>query len=55
MGPEEKEQMFTMGDQDPDMGEDINIGGLQIIRFEFFYFSSVLYFLVYKLTLHFSP
>lgn len=23
--------MFTMGDQDLDMGEDINIGGLQII------------------------
>lgn len=41
MGLEEKEQMFTMGDQDLDMGEDINIGGLQIIRFEFFYFTDL--------------
>ena len=32
MGLEEKEQIFTMGDQDLDMGEDINIGDLQIIR-----------------------
>ena len=41
MGLEEKEQMFTMGDQDLDMGEDINIGGLQIIRFEFFLFTGL--------------
>lgn len=37
MGLQEKEQMFTMGDQYLAMGEDINIRGLQIIRFEFFY------------------
>lgn len=41
MGLEEKEQMFTMGDQDLDMGEDINIGGLQIIRLKLFHFTSL--------------
>ena len=43
MDLEGKEQMFTMGDQDLDMGEDINIGGLQIIRFEFFLFCKLPY------------
>ena len=38
MGLEEKEQMFTTGDPYLDMGEDINIRGLQIIRFEIFYY-----------------
>ena len=59
MGLEEKEQMFTMGDQDLDMVEDINIGGLQIIRFEFFLFCRPTMFSgvepVYMLTLHISP
>ena len=59
MGPEEKEQTFTMGDQDLDMGEDINIGGLQITRFEFIYFtglfgSNVLQLYHYDIKLLFS-